>query len=112
MFVQAAPRPWKSGLQHCILTRKANAINSVVSGWEALVECGVILTISMKPGFYRRVNIVLGTEIKTNVKTDSVGLMLTKDDDITFICRRVLQHQRLRHGHTTRHHHAIRDSVL
>ena len=27
--------------------------------------------------------------------------MLTKDDDITFICRRVQQHQRLRHGHIT-----------
>jgi hypothetical protein len=51
------------------LTQKANAINSVISGWEALVECGVVLTIGMKPGFYRRVNIVLGTEIKTNVKT-------------------------------------------
>ena len=51
----------------------------------------------MKPGFYRRVNIVLGTEIKTNVKTEGVGLMLTKDDDITFICRRLRQHQRLRH---------------
>ena len=46
-------------------------------------------------------NIVLGTEIKTNVKTDSVGLMLTKDDDITFICWHVQQHQRLRHGHIT-----------
>ena len=71
------------------------------SGWEALVECGVILTISMKPGLYRRVNIVLGTEIKTIVKTDGVGLMLTKDNDITFICQRMLQHQRLRHRHTT-----------
>ena len=95
------PGTGKSGLQHCILTQKANAINSVVSGWEALVECGVILTISMKPGFYRRVNIVLGTEIKTNVKTDRLGLMLTKDNDITFICQRLLHHQRLRHGHTT-----------
>ena len=57
------PGTGKSGLQHCILTQKANAINSVVSGWEALVECGVILTISMKPGFCKRVNIVLGTEI-------------------------------------------------
>ena len=55
----------------------------------------------MKPGFCKRVKIVLGTEIKTNVKTDGVGLMLTKDDDIIFICRHVLQHQRLRHGHTT-----------
>ena len=30
-----------------------------------------------------------------------MGLMLTKDDDITFICRRVRQRQRLRHGHIT-----------
>ena len=28
------PGTWKSGLQHCILTQKANAINSDVSGWE------------------------------------------------------------------------------
>jgi hypothetical protein len=55
----------------------------------------------MKPGFCKRVNIVLGTEIKTNVKTDRLGLMLTKDNDITFICQRLLHHQRLRHGHTT-----------
>ena len=69
MFVQASPRHREVGLQHCILTQKTNAINSVVSDWEALVECGVVLTIGMKPGFCKRVNIVLGTEIKTNVKT-------------------------------------------
>ena len=65
MFVQAAPRHMEVWV--------TTAINSVVSGWEALVECGVILTISMKPGFYRRVNIVLGTEIKTNVKTKQMA---------------------------------------
>ena len=55
----------------------------------------------MKPGFCKRVNIVLGTDIKTNVRTSGMGLMPAKDEDIIFICRRMQQRQRLRHGHTT-----------
>ena len=40
---------------------RANAVNS---SWEALVDSGVVLTISMKLGFCKGVNTVLGTEIK------------------------------------------------
>ena len=43
--------------------QKANAINSVVSGWEALVEC-CFLTNSMKPGFCKCVNLFLEVRLK------------------------------------------------
>ena len=69
MFVLTAPRHREVGVITLYLDPESKKKLSVTDGWEALVESDVVLTNSMRPGFCKRVNIVLGTKIKTSVRT-------------------------------------------
>ena len=62
MLVQAQVRHWEVWGTTLYLVPEQKSLTSA-SGWEALVECCVVLTISVKLGFCKGVNNVFGTEI-------------------------------------------------